>query len=220
MRRVLLNTILALALAGGAVARPRAPPADLAALRAQALLATLNAELLSHPSATATLQAWCDARGLAPGARIVAQRREEDGDPAPTAEVRAALGAGPDEPLAWRGVALSCGDHVLSVADNWYRPGRLTAEMNRRLAETQTPFGVVVADLHFTRRTLSATVLYHPLPEGWVRPGATLAGGQRRIPPIVLTHRAVLSDAGGVPFSLVTENYTAETLAEPGTPRR
>ena len=213
MRRFLLPALMALVLSG--CATPAAPGPDLAALRAQALLATLNAELLSHASATATLQAWCDARGLAPGARIVAQRRHEDGDPAPGPEVRAALNAGPDETLVWRGVALACGDHVLSVADNWYRPGRLTAEMNRRLAETDTPFGVVVADLHFTRRTLSATQLYHPLGEAWPAPGARPAGAAGAVPPIVLVHRAVLSDAAGVPFSLVTENYTAETLAEP-----
>ena len=51
-------------------------------------------------------------------------------------------------------VQLTCGAHVLSDAENWYLPARLTADMNRRLEETEAPFGRVVAPLGFHRRTL------------------------------------------------------------------
>src|SRR5205823_1457854 len=45
-----------------------------ARVEALALLATLNAELLSHDSATLTLDRWCAAHRLASPARIVAER--------------------------------------------------------------------------------------------------------------------------------------------------
>ncbi|MFX8883413.1 hypothetical protein ABTM86_19675, partial [Acinetobacter baumannii] len=66
-------------------------------------------------------------------------------------DVRAALGVGPDTPLAYRHVRLVCGDVVLSDARNWYVPARFTAAMNRTLADTDTPFGKVVAPLGFRR---------------------------------------------------------------------
>jgi hypothetical protein len=62
---------------------------------------------------------------------------------------------------------LFCGDKLLSEADNWYVPGRLTPEMNRLLDQTDTPFGRAVKDLDFQRQTLKATALWRPLPEGW-----------------------------------------------------
>ena len=43
-------------------------------LEALALLQTLNADLLSHDSATLTLDRWCAAHRLASPARIVAER--------------------------------------------------------------------------------------------------------------------------------------------------
>ena len=126
------------------------------------------------------------------------------------------MSAAPD--FRYRFAASDCGGLALDLAgvDVLCRPaGSLWIPDARTL---------VVADLHFTRRTLSATLLYHPLAEGWLRPGARPAPGDRQVPPIVLVHRAVLSDEGGVPFSLVTENYTAGTIAEPGAepapPRR
>ncbi|HEX8108868.1 MAG TPA: hypothetical protein VF516_14150, partial [Kofleriaceae bacterium] len=63
-------------LAGPAHAAPgEGPPAwanDFTArLEALALLQTLNAELLSHDSATLTLDRWCDAHHLAAPAKVV-----------------------------------------------------------------------------------------------------------------------------------------------------
>ncbi|CAN5748660.1 hypothetical protein BH11PSE1_BH11PSE1_06570 [soil metagenome] len=109
---------------------------------------------------------------------------------------------GPDEPVAYRRVDLVCGDKVLSRADNWYLPGRLTPDMNTALNATQTPFGVVVRPLDFRRRTLSSTLLISP-----ARP--------RAIPPEILQHRAVLATPDGAPFSLVVETYTDQVLVSP-----
>lgn len=192
------------------------PDSFLARLAALAQIQQLNADLLSHDSATATLQHWCDAHGDAPGLKIAAERvRGQDRPAGP--EVRAALGAGPDEPLAYRRVRLACGTRVLSEADNWYRPQRLTAEMNRRLAETDTPFGVVVKPLDYRRRTLSAELLWRPLPPDWeTRPRpADIPGAVLTIPHELLRHRAVLSTPDGTPFSLVAETYTREILVRP-----
>ena len=81
--------------------------------------------------------------------------------------MREALDVKPDEPLGYRRVRLKCGDHVLSEADNWYVPARLAPEMNHVLETTDTPFGKAVAALHFRRHTLSANLLWRPLPKGW-----------------------------------------------------
>ncbi|HEV7480866.1 MAG TPA: hypothetical protein VGO05_11380, partial [Roseiarcus sp.] len=123
----------------------------------------------------------------------------------------------PDEPLGYRRVRLKCGDHVLSEADNWYVPARLTPEMNHVLETTDTPFGKAVAALHFRRHTLSADLLWRPLPRGWEM-GATPAPQEAdalMIPDHVLEHRAVLSTPDGEPFSEVVETYTSEVLAFP-----
>ena len=62
-----------------------------ARLEALALLQTLNAELLSHDSATLTLDRWCAAHQLASPARIVAERAG-GAEQAPTDEQRRLLG--------------------------------------------------------------------------------------------------------------------------------
>src|SRR5262249_34510931 len=124
---------LAGAARGGAdVAKPAPlwPGSFTARLEALALLQTLNADLLSHDSATLTLERWCDAHRLASPARILAEKLSGVAK-APTAEQRRLLQVSATEPVRYRRVRLSCGGHVLSEADNWYVPARLTAEMNR-----------------------------------------------------------------------------------------
>ena len=130
------------------------------------------------------------------------------------ADVRAALDVKPDEPLGYRRVRLKCGDHVLSEADNWYVPARLTPEMNHVLETTDTPFGKAVAALHFRRHTLSADLLWRPLPNGWEMGAPTPSenAGALTIPDHVLEHRAVLSTPDGEPFSEVVETYTGAVL--------
>jgi hypothetical protein len=185
-------------------------------LEALALVESLNADLLARDSATLTIERWCADHRLADPARIVAERVSDAAKPA-SAEVRAALDVKPDEPLGYRRVRLKCGDHVLSEADNWYVPARLTPEMNHVLETTDTPFGKAVTALHFRRRTLSADLLWRPLPQGWEMGATPVSGeaGALAIPEHVLEHRAVLSTKDGAPFSEVVETYTSEVLAFP-----
>jgi chorismate-pyruvate lyase len=186
-------------------------------VEALAVLQTLNAELLSHDSATLTLDRWCDAHRLASPAKVVAVRDKAASKTA-TAEQRKALGVGDSEPLRYRRVKLTCGSHVLSEADNWYVPSRLTPEMNRQLETTDIAFGRAVQPLHFQRRTLSARLLWSPLPDGWDTRAAALpdAGAKTlQVPHEVLQHQAVLVLPDGTPFSQVVETYTDEVLAFP-----
>lgn len=178
---------------------------EVAVLRAAALVHMLNAELLGNPSATLTLDRWCADHHLAPpGSKIVAERVRGSDKPADGA-VRALLHVGPNEPVAYRRVRLTCGARVLSEADNWYVPALLTPEMNRTLDTTDTSFGRVVAPLRFQRETLSAKLLLD----------RQSAGRLPALPPFVLQHRAVLELPDGRPFSALVESYTAEVLAGP-----
>ena len=178
-----------------------------------ALLQTLNADLLSHDSATLTLERWCADHRLAEPPRIVARRVHDAPKPIPE-DLRALLRVDAAEPVGYRHVQLMCGTHVFSEADNWYVPGRLTADMNQRLDNTDEPFGKVVQPLHFQRRTLSAELLWSPLPAGWEMPGAQARAAVDltvlRIPDSILRHRAVLVDAAQEPFSTVVETYTKQ----------
>ena len=208
--------VLALAVAPAASARDGWPDTPLARTQALAELQTLNAELLSHPSATLTLERWCGAHHLATQAKVVAHRTQGADKPLPP-NGRALLDIGSDEPVRYRRVQLACGDAVLSDADNWYVPSRLTAAMNRQLDTTDVPFGKVVQSLHFHRQTLSAELLWSPLPQGWDA-GAALPPASSRplaIPPHVLQHRALLYTQDNRPFSLVVESYAASVLARP-----
>jgi hypothetical protein len=210
-----LLLLLTTAIATAAEPRPW-PDSFVGRLEALALIESLNADLLAHDSATLTIERWCGDHRLADPPRIVAERVRDADKPA-SAEVRAALDVKLDEPLGYRRVRLKCGDHVLSEADNWYVPARLTPEMNHVLETTDTPFGKAVAALHFRRHTLSADLLWRPLPKGW-ETGAESAlekAGALTIPDHVLEHRAVLSTPEGEPFSEVVETYTAELLAFP-----
>ena len=199
-----------------APARAAGPDGFLKRVEALALLQTFNADLLSHDSATLTLERWCDAHGLASPPRIVAERVAVI-DKAPTAEQRVLLGVTPTEPIRYRRGKLRLGAVVLSEADNWYVPGRLTAEMNARLDTSDAPFGKVVQPLHFRRHTLSSTLLWSPLPEGWEMSPTTAAdrGTSMQLPEQLLGHRAVLLLPDGTPFSEVVGTYTANVLAFP-----
>lgn len=200
---------LVLVVVGTASARDALPDTPLVRTQVLALLQTLNATLLSQPSATLTIERWCADHAIAAPARIVALR--EPGAMAPLSdEGRTVLAIGPDEPVRYRRVRLACGTHVFSEADNWYVPSRLTAAMNETLETSDTPFGKAVQGLGFRRQTLSADLLWSPLPAGWeMRPAPREATGALTIPHDVLRHRAVLSRADGLPFSLVVETYTS-----------
>jgi hypothetical protein len=193
------------------------PDTFTARLEALALLQTLNAELLSHDSATQTLGQWCANHRLAAEPNIVAQR-VHSAAPAVSAQLRRDLRVAAGDELRFRHVRLLCGSLVLSEADNWYVPGRLSAAMNAQLETSEVPFGVVVRELHFQRHTLAARLLWQPLAPGWEMaaaraPQAAASNGALTVPAAVLEHRALLALPDGTPISEVVETYSGNVLA-------
>ncbi|GJD73760.1 hypothetical protein [Methylobacterium goesingense] len=192
---------------------PSWPATYLGRVEALAVVEGLNARLLASRSATATLEGWCAEHGMAASSRLTADLQRGADKPA-SEETRKRLNAGPDTVLRYRRVRLACGDRVLSEADNWYVPERLTPEMNRLLETTDTPFGRAVQALGTTRQTLGAERLWQPLPQGWEQaPPPPGACGALAIPEHLFRHRAVLFTAERVPFSEVVETYGAAILA-------
>jgi hypothetical protein len=185
-------------------------------LEAALLLETLNASLLSRASATSTLEGWCATYGLAAPPKILAER-VPNVSKEPTDEQRRDLRVTQTDTVRYRRVKLLCGPLVLSEADNWYVPGRLTAAMNKVLDTSDTPFGLVAKSLDFQRRTLSVTVLSPLLPQGCeTMPPARIEDmGEPCLPARVLEHRALLTLPDGTPLSEVVETYTGNALSMP-----
>jgi hypothetical protein len=155
--------------------------------RADSAVERLKADILSAPSATQALTARCAQLHLADPPAIRALR-DHDVERKAGPDIRRLLKVTDREPVRYRRVRLSCGAQVLSDADNWYVPARLTAEMNATLDNTDTSFGTVVKPLHFQRRTLKTEALHDR--------------------DHVLRVTALLVDAQDRPFSLVRENYS------------
>ena len=166
------------------------------------LIASLRARILGAHSATLALEGWCAEHHLAPAPRLVAVRLPVADKPLSAAQ-RARLAIGPDEPVRYRRVRLACGERVLSEADNWYVPARLTPAMNAALDTTRTPFGRVVRPLDPVRRTIEQRTLAVP-----ARPGS-----DDRLFEI----DALLTTGAGEPFCEVAETYLGGAL--PATPR-
>lgn len=188
----------------------------LAALLCHGAVQPQESVAASWPDTPVTLQNWCADHRMAGEPRIRALRDLDTRKPADAA-VREQLKIAADEPVGYRRVQLACGDHVFSEADNWYVKSRLTSEMNRLLDTSDTPFGLAVKALNFSRRTLSSTLLWAPLPAGWEMQMPTLTSSDQplAIPERVLQHRAILSRGDGVPFSLVIETYRRDLFAFP-----
>jgi chorismate-pyruvate lyase len=207
--------LIALSAAAGARAETAWPADFTSRVEILALVQTLNASLLASRSATATLEKWCADHKMAAEPQIVAHRAsgpEKEAGP----ETRKRLGVEAGEAVKYRRVALTCGGHILSEADNWYVPGRLSAEMNRALETTETPFGKAVAPLQPFRRTIEMTMRWSPLPEGWELAAPTQqTSGALAIPREIFEHKAVLYTADQKPFSEVHEHYTREILDFP-----
>lgn len=160
--------------------------------RADDAVEKLQAGLAAAPSATQFLTDRCAALKLAAPPVIRAVR--ENLEIKASAEVRHVLQVDADTRLGYRRVDLTCGTHVLSQADNWYVPERLTPEMNHTLDSGEVPFGAVVKPLNFHRKTLKMQTLDEP--------------------EHVLRVTAVLLTAADTPFSLVVENYSRELVAD------
>ncbi|MFO1124515.1 MAG: hypothetical protein U1E25_03930 [Methylocystis sp.] len=187
-------------------------------VEALALIQTLNASLLASRSATATLEKWCADHKMAAEPKIVARRVAEIAKE-PSEETRRRLEVGAEEPVKYRRVQLACGEHVLSEADNWYVPGRLSDETNRALETTETPFGKAIAPLQPFRRTIEMKMRWSPLPDGWevsvAAPAPEKANGALGIPHDLFEHTAVVYARDQRPVSEVHETYTREILAFP-----
>jgi hypothetical protein len=218
-KRAWLAMAAAAVLAGAPVQAQQAPAwpdALLTRTQALALVQGLNAEILASRSATATLEKWCRDHDLAREPRVVAEVLA--GEPrAPDADQRRRLRADSGEVVRYRRVRLRCGGHVLSEAENWYLPGRLTPEMNLALDTGDTPFGRVVAPLEPYRQTFAARLLWSPLPEGWERSPYSLppclSSGPLAIPGALFEHRAVLLGRDNRPIAEVHEVYQGGLLA-------
>jgi hypothetical protein len=143
--------------------------------------------LAANDSATAALGQWCAARHFADPPRITAALVRGDDAPRP------AEAAGLD---GYRHVRLGCGGTVLSEAHNWYARRLLTAEMNRLLDSTDTPFGTAVAALHFRRERIAAA---RGAAEGCPRG-------------TVISHRARLVLPDGRELARLVECYTRANL--------
>jgi chorismate-pyruvate lyase len=195
---------------------PAWPDTYVARLEALALMQTLNAEVLASRSATATLEAWCSDHQLAKNPTIIAEQVKGAANAA-TAEQRRRLQVRPEMEVRFRRVRLRCGNRVLSEANNWYVPDRLTEDMNRLLTTTETPFGKVVQSLAPYRQTFAVKILWSPLPDGWERGQGPAAGGAKAltIPAALFEHRAVLYTREHQPFSEVDEVYQGQLLAFP-----
>ena len=121
--------------------------------------------------------------------------------------MRRNLALKPGEAVGYRRVQLFCGPHILSDADNWYVPDRLTPAMNRLLDESDTPFGLAVRSLDFKRQTLSSQKLWAP--------AASPDGAWLVLPEHVLRNEGLLTVGNGLPISQVIENYTVQILGPP-----
>lgn len=216
-RLIVLATIVAARAPAQAQETPTWPDTYVARLQALALLQTLNAEILGSRSATLTLEKWCRDHRLAEEPRIVAKVVNGVAK-IPADEQRQRLQVTPLDEVKYRRVQLRCGSRVLSEADNWYVPARLTAEMNRLLETTGTPFGRAVQPLEPYRLTYAVKFLWSPLPDGWERNAIMppiQSSGILSIPEALFEHRAVLYTREHKPFSIVDEVYKRQLLAFP-----
>lgn len=187
-------------------------------LEVHALMQTLSVDILGGSSATKSLEKWCRDHELAETPKIVAERVFGEDKAVQLGQLKR-LGVDNPEQVKYRKVRLVCGEKVLSEADNWYVPGRLTGEMNRLLDTTDTPFGKAVADLQPSRQTLSVKMLFSPLPEGWEmarKPAPRHAKSHPLdIPEALFEHQTLLYSQDGKPIAEVHEVYQRQILAFP-----
>ncbi|HTI00421.1 MAG TPA: hypothetical protein VL752_05695 [Acidisoma sp.] len=194
------------AMAGAEQSAPFWPATPSGRAAAAARLDLLQQALRDEPSATLVLESWCARYHLAADPKIIAERVHGAPKPAPE-RVRHNLALRAGERLGYRRVQLLCGGRVLSDADNWYVPDRLTPAMNELLAHSDTPFGLAVRSLHFRRRTISSELLWQP--------EQAPSGDRLIIPDHVLRNVGLLTAASDQPISQVIENYTAAVLGAP-----
>ncbi len=163
-------------------------------------LAPFENVLAATPSATRALSQWCKTNNIADPAIITATQIHDSATLSPQpSDLGKLLQRKHGDVTIYRHVALKCGSITLSIAHNWYNPALLTPAMNAALTNTNTPFGTVIAPLHFTRENLQS------------HQGAS--------PPCpadtILSHRALLRLPDNRPLALLIECYSAANLANP-----
>ena len=174
----------------------------------------INEELTLTESASLSLSRWCFHRPSFHEHPLKAVRLNAPTKPA-TKAIRQLLGVGPKTLIRYRRVELTCRGIGLSMADNWYVPERLPGDMNQRLEQSPTPFGLVVQPLAPRRVSLMSR-----LNRGWILKDLwterTLSFESARHRSTVLEIRALLVTDHG-PISLVEEHYASSLLdlAEP-----
>lgn len=192
-------------------------------LEVYALMQSLSVEILGSASATRSLEKWCRTHQLADTPAIIAQRVLGEDKPIVPEQMRR-LDVDSPEQVKYRKVRLFCGDQLLSEADNWYVPSRLTEDMNRLLDTTDTPFGKVIAPLQPSRQTFSVKLLWSPLPDGWELQPPARAGRHKThtldIPDALFEHQTILYSQQRQPISEVHEVYQRPILALPRPAQR
>lgn len=175
------------------------------------LIQELNTRLIKGPTATGTLQAWCEEHHLSEGPISIlclhhglASRIDDS--------IFDKLEARPGETIWYRRVQLVRGSLFLSEAENWFVPQRLPPEIADILSTTDIPFGQAIAPLKPFRRTLSVCV--PALVSGSsAEQFSDMCRIERRLPTVVLEHEAVVMSEAGEPLALVREDYSAELVS-------
>ena len=162
------------------------------------LLQDLYDEILGSRSATFTLEQWCRDHGVTEPV-IVVLRSFDTVSPAPEADRLARLRLAEAGAVRYRRVQLLCAGLVLCEADNWYVPGRLSAEMNRQLETSDIPFGKVVRALSPYRETFASRRFW----------------SEGHIPPSLFRVQALLLGPDGLPLAEVDEVYLCPLLEFP-----
>ena len=192
------------------------PDTFLSRLKISSVIQSLDVRLLSSTSATAVLEKWCSDHRLAKEPKIIANRITKI-DKIPSIETRHRLNVDNNELLLFRHVELSCGEHILSEADNWYVPSRLSPEINKILEQSNVPFGKAIVSLKPIRKTFYSQLLWSPLPENWEINDISINADKISALPfhpahIILEHRALVLSQDQKPLSEVHEKYTEELL--------
>lgn len=153
-------------------------------------------------SATHMLRQWMNRPGQSGAADIIAIERLCDHNIPPDAELMGRLQILRPAEIRYRRVWLMYKGRILSDAENWYVPARLSKDMQDQLEQSALPFGTVIAPCAPTRETLSNERLWHH------KAPPPLA----RLPVHILRHNALVRDASGRPISEVRESYTRNIL--------
>ena len=152
--------------------------------------------LQSSNSATATLEEWMAQRDGQ--AHYALRARAVAGEPRPASPAqRTRLQLDPGMDVRYRHVELVYNELVLSTAENWYVPARLSMDMRDALDGGGLPFGRVIEELSPKREMLSSEKIWN----------TGSAVGPTPPPEHILRFRALVLARDGMPICEVDEVY-------------